>query len=308
MHSSWLGRAIGGLTLFACLVFIAIQVWSFRDQLVSWQPTLAQFASLPAGVLIYAVACVPLAAAWKTLLLFLEGRVCGPDRVSITYARSQIGKYLPGNVAHIAGRHVILSGHGYTNQALVLSALYEILGLLSAAGLISSVALAFSEAEIFTRFPLIYTVPLLAFALPAWYLLHRFAPMILDSGPFRSLAERVNANALLFLPYVYYTLFFLLAGNALVLLTWASGSPVDANSYLVICLAFSVSWTLGFLTPGAPSGIGVREAVLVYILSPVAGAPQAIIIAALFRLVTVGGDLLFWLLMEARMRYLKPVL
>ena len=65
----------------------------------------------------------------------------------------------------------------------------------------------------------------------------------------------------------------------------------------------AVSWTLGFLTPGAPSGIGVREAVLVFLLSPLVGSAEAIILSILFRLVTVGGDVMFWLMMEAKERY-----
>ena len=249
---------------------------------------------------------MPLSNAWKLILVSLEGGVRFPDRLLITFARSQLGKYLPGNVAHIAGRHIVASGHGYTNQALVLSTIYEISGLLSAAGLSSSVTLIFSESAILEQFPLIFAVPVLAFVLPLLYLAHYLAPRFaaLRRLPF---ASRANASALLFIPYIYYLMFFLLAGNALVLLTWPVESKPDSYSYLVIWLAFSTSWTLGFLTPGAPSGIGVREAVLVYILSPMLGTPDAIIVSVLFRVVTVGGDLLFWLLMEAKTRYLNSV-
>jgi uncharacterized membrane protein YbhN (UPF0104 family) len=258
-----------------------------------------------AGIFIYTISCVPLSNAWKILLVSLEGEARVPDRLLITFARSQLGKYLPGNVAHIAGRHIIANGHGYTNQALVLSTIYEISGLLSAAGLSSSVALIFSESAILDQFPLVFAVPVLAFVLPLLYLAHYLAPRFAGLRHIRPFASRANAPALLFIPYLYYLTFFLLAGNALVLLTWPIESKPDSYSYLIIWLAFSTSWTLGFLTPGAPSGIGVREAVLVYILSPMLGTPDAIIVSVLFRVVTVGGDLLFWLLMEARTRYLK---
>ena len=63
---------------------------------------------------------------------------------------------------------------------------------------------------------------------------------------------------------------------------------------------------IGFLTPGAPSGIGIREALLVYFLGPELGAAQAIVIAALFRVATISGDLLFWAVCGLRGRR-KPV-
>lgn len=280
-----------------------MQIWSFRDQLATWQPSLGQLLSLVAGIFIYAVSCVPLSNAWKMLLVSLEGERRVPDRLLITFARSQMGKYLPGNVAHIAGRHIVANGQGYTNHSLVFSTIYEISGLLSAAGLSSSVALVFSESAILEKFPLIFVVPVLAFVLPLLFLVHYLAPRFTDLTHLRPFSSTASAQALLFIPYLYYLLFFLLAGNALVLLTWPIESKPDGYSYLIIWLAFSVSWTLGFLTPGAPSGIGVREAVLVYILSPMLGTPDAIIISLLFRVVTVGGDLLFWFLMEARTRY-----
>jgi len=259
--------------------------------------------SLVAGIAIYAMACFPLAWAWQTILVSLHGERRRPDHLLITYARSQMGKYIPGNVAHIAGRHIVASGHGYSNTALVFSTLYEISGLLSAAGLVSSVALLFSGAAILEQFPLIVAVPVLAFVLPIFYLVHRLAPRISGIGHVGEPVGSGSAPALLFIPYIHYLLFFLLAGGALVLLTAQTGTTLNTQAYMVIGLAFATSWTLGFLTPGAPSGIGVREAVLVFILSPLVGSAQAIIVSVLFRVVIVGGDLLFWLLMEARRRY-----
>jgi glycosyltransferase 2 family protein len=259
--------------------------------------------SLVTGIAIYALACFPLAWAWQTILVSLHGERRRPDHLLITYARSQLGKYIPGNVAHIAGRHIVASSQGYSNPALVFSTLYEISGLLSAAGLVSSVALLFSGAAILEQFPLIVAVPILAFVLPIFYLVHRLAPRISSIGNVGEPVGNGSAPALLFVPYIHYLLFFLLAGGALVLLTAQTGKTLDTQDYLLVGLAFATSWTLGFLTPGAPSGIGVREAVLVLILSPLVGSAQAIIVSVLFRVVTVGGDLLFWLLMEARGRY-----
>lgn len=56
------------------------------------------------------------------------------DNVLLIFARSQLGKYLPGNVVHIAGRHLLARELGYSHVALLLSTVFEFAGLLSAAG------------------------------------------------------------------------------------------------------------------------------------------------------------------------------
>jgi uncharacterized membrane protein YbhN (UPF0104 family) len=53
---------------------------------------------------------------------------------------------------------------------------------------------------------------------------------------------------------------------------------------------FTVAWTAGFLTPGAPAGLGVREAILVLGFTPLYGEAAAIGMAGALRIVSVIGD------------------
>jgi uncharacterized membrane protein YbhN (UPF0104 family) len=55
--------------------------------------------------------------------------------------------------------------------------------------------------------------------------------------------------------------------------------------------AFASSWLLGFLAPGAPAGLGVREAALALWLEPALGAPSAVLLIVLLRVATTLGDL-----------------
>jgi hypothetical protein len=119
------------------------------------------------------------------------------------------------------------------------------------------------------------------------------------------LADSKISASVLIAAYGMYLLFFLLAGcSMMVVVTVVSDMP-ELQSWFLILLAFSVSWILGFVTPGAPSGIGVREAVLLYMLSPLIGASHAFIVSILFRVVTISGDLVFWLILESRVRWAK---
>ena len=53
---------------------------------------------------------------------------------------------------------------------------------------------------------------------------------------------------------------------------------------------FALAWVAGFLTPGAPGGLGVREAILVAALDPIYGGAPALAVTVCLRLVTTAGD------------------
>jgi len=52
-----------------------------------------------------------------------------------------------------------------------------------------------------------------------------------------------------------------------------------------------LGWLVGYATPGAPGGLGSREAVITLMLSSVAEPQAAILVALVFRLVTTLGEL-----------------
>jgi uncharacterized membrane protein YbhN (UPF0104 family) len=58
------------------------------------------------------------------------------------------------------------------------------------------------------------------------------------------------------------------------------------------CGWLALAWVVGYVTPGAPGGLGLREAVLVLGLSPVVGDAEAMAVALAYRLVTIVADAL----------------
>jgi hypothetical protein len=93
---------------------------------------------------------------------------------------------------------------------------------------------------------------------------------------------------------ILYTLFFLLAGTSLLGLVYGLHITVDITKVFQMLSIFSVSWLAGFLTPGAPAGIGVREAVMIALMEGIIGKSNSLIISILFRLVTIAGDVMMF--------------
>jgi len=62
------------------------------------------------------------------------------------------------------------------------------------------------------------------------------------------------------------------------------------GGYLAATGVFALAWVAGFVTPGAPAGLGVRDAILMTGLTPVYGAGTALGLTVILRLVTSAGD------------------
>jgi hypothetical protein len=72
----------------------------------------------------------------------------------------------------------------------------------------------------------------------------------------------------------------------------SSASLLSPASFPALISIFAAAWLLGFLVPGAPAGIGIRELVLTEGLAPLVGKEQSILIALLFRILSTVCDLL----------------
>lgn len=94
--------------------------------------------------------------------------------------------------------------------------------------------------------------------------------------------------------YVIYILFFNIYGCILVGIVYAVHGFPGFQEIGIIMMTFSVAWIAGFITPGAPAGLGVREAIIVALLTHLIDEPQSLLVALIFRLVSIFGDILFF--------------
>src|SRR3546814_889247 len=66
--------------------------------------------------------------------------------------------------------------------------------------------------------------------------------------------------------------------------------PGTAISPILLTGAFASSWLIGFVTPGAPAGFGVREVVLSLWLSESMPASTVVVLVLALRIATTLGD------------------
>lgn len=209
---------------------------------------------------------------------------------------SQFAKYLPGNVAHHVGRVVMSREAGPAPAPVSLAILIELAGTAIVAALIAITFVAIRGGTLPEVYGLAPFVPegaiLPALLLVALGLALAFA---LWKWPRYLQALKVPRAPDLAIALGCYLLNFAVLGS-IFLAILSQVAPQTGADYIFATAAFATAWTIGLITPGAPGGLGVREAVLLTLVAPIYGADVTLIAALGLRIVTTLTDALGFVL------------
>lgn len=263
----------GGLLSLAGVAFVGIRLSGYMAEI-----DLARFhwkAWLLAGffALVYGAANTLLARAWWNLMEFLKAPA-GWGWAWRIYGVSQLAKYVPGNIFHLASRQALSMAAGFEGWMLAKSTVWE-LGLLVLAG------------AMFFGLILDLLFPSLPFFVPLLVFVGVF--FLVDAG-LRCWWGPAIASA-----FAWQWVFLIVSGLVFVgILALIAPQSVDPALLPTFCGSYVVAWLAGLVTPGAPAGVGVRELVLLYMLEGHVVETNLLLAVVLGRLVTVAGDLLFF--------------
>ena len=281
-----------GLTLLGVMFTGLVILENDALSRLSWDARLWTYLVLACGA--YAVLSVLLVLVWGTILdAFAPGCISARDAYAL-YAVTQIMKYIPSNVVHFVGRHVALRRRGVSHLALVSTVFGEAAILVCGACL---TVLAF-QAEVLSavydryvrgeRFVVIVAVGVTLCVCATLIWLHGagIRSLIATDMHRRLIARLMLALAAAALFFASITLLVSMVSRLLL------DDPAGFDT-AAVAATLAGAWVVGFAVPGASAGIGVREAVVILLLSPAVGAGNAAVIATIYRIVTAGGDALF---------------
>ncbi len=288
-------KLCGTVLVVIALFFVFHRLWVNREWILQWHPTPQLFLFLLFCTVGYAVINCALPVAWFRLLIWYGQPDADLRNCLSLYAKTQIAKYIPGNVFHLTGRHLLGRRLGWSHAPLAAASLFEILGMLVASSALALLGLIFLGVR---------EKHISSISIAAIFTLTLLFPILLNK-----IASRFRLIEKLYLPgkksadifigllpvYLLYLAFFLALGGLFLGVVHAIAGLSDLGQAGPIITVFAVAWITGFITPGAPAGFGIREMVIVGSLSNFIGEPESIFIAFLFRIVTVFGDFLFFL-------------
>lgn len=238
---------------------------------------------------------------WTWVLQDLNQPIRSSEFVQV-YLKTNIAKYIPGNVWHYYGRIVAAKNANVSVEIATLSVLLEPL-LMAAAALI---IFLLSSQSILSNSALYLQIIQLFCLLGVLCVLH---PKFLNFGI--AIVQRLKvqksdstpSSTPTLLHYPFRSLlgelgFVVLRAFGFVLTLFAL-SPLNWSHLPLLIGAFSFSWLLGFIIPGAPGGLGVFEATAIALLQ--SHFPTALVISAVgfYRLISIfaetTGATLAWL-------------
>jgi hypothetical protein len=271
-------RRAGQLITVCALVFLAWALYQQWGAISHWRPTKAQIALFAVLAFSYSGALMLLAFNWVIIVQTLI--VQSPPRAALllSYTKTQIAKYVPGNVVHLVSRHMYLRNFGLNHRSLATGSLLELLSLPLAAVIAICLVMSLVDGS----------------CLGPWEMDALAPPFFIAAVGVSTLAIW-HAQRSWHLPAVIVVcrgvVFMMCQGIIFAVVLY-----IVSGSFVALAIPAAIfAWLVGFLTPGAPGGIAVREALLVSLLSHVAADDTVLIAALILRMTTTVGDLILYL-------------
>jgi hypothetical protein len=257
---------------------------------VTWAP-----APLLLALGVLALQIATLTCVWALLLRAAARSIRPSPWLAIrSFGLGWLIRYLPGVPASSAGRYVVCREAGYPTAAIAAALFYETLLQSGAAALLPAALLSFGLGGRWlwlTPFAVVAVCGLTALAV-APPVVVRLARRLRRAGMVSAEGFRPVPLAALAAPFLGAVLATLLAALAFHLIAVAA-TPLTGRDLGRNLFAYGLAGWLGFVVPLLPSGVGVREAVLVALLGPQIGHSDALGLAVLARAVPVLFDAAF---------------
>lgn len=288
------------IALLAIGFFIDYTIRNFNKiPPIHWSPESTAIGSFSVALIVFSIGIV--GTIWH-LLLRDNNILTSWKQAQIIFSISQFGKYLPGNIGQHVGRVVMARDIGIPLPIILNTMVVEMLwGTGIGTGLSILALLLFVDGQelglnvnvgplqLGLGVALLFFMPWLGIGF-----LNKYLP---------KLAKRLSGGGVIATPKlltavfvaVLFLLCFVIMGLILKLQAQWFFGVTKGNVFELTCL-FSVAWLAGYLLPGAPAGLGVREAMMVLLLSPVLGAGTAVGLGITLRVTTTVGDAVTFML------------
>lgn len=254
----WVGRGV-----FLVSLYFIFQVFSSVD--VDWIgfSVLLGSASYLDWFFVFSLYSLVLffgSVVWCWFVVMVDGGKFAPGIFPVFFV-TNVQKYFPGNFIQFLGRSYYGARLGYSQRAVWFANLIEVSSVSVSVGFV--VVLGVSYFWSYINFG----------SVVFWF---GFLFLLLSFGFLWGAGKIDFVGAFLgfllswqfvFSVLIYSFVFFLLGAIVYYLGCRFFGYPYGLPLFFLVSVSFAVSWLFGFLLPGVPGGVGVRESAFVFLVS-----------------------------------------
>ncbi len=246
------------------------------------------------SLIIYMVYFASLASLWHYVTVLNRSAIPYSEAIA-AYAFSVLGKYIPGEVFMLIARFPAYEHRGVKARKVTVNFYLENLGTFLGAAFLFLGSLFFFPNNIMSD----YTALIIALVVLLMIVIH---PKVVNA--LLRFLERFIKGKDLQIPISYPQLLsvvglfvcnWILVGAGFYMLVCAV-YPIPASQFLYAGGIFGLAVIIGMITFFAPSGLGVREGILMLGLSVIMPEEYALIISLLARIWATAAELLFILI------------
>lgn len=211
-------------------------------------------------------ACIP----WLVFTQSLSGKKIPFSLAMSVYTKSNIFKYVPGNVFQYIGRNQLAADMNISHVDVACATILDILFCVMWTGIISVILLGRKLIELLEKYGnnllLVAVIGITILALGIILIRFRFREKV-EGYISRYLKAIKKGNRFKLIQGVIYYFFHNILSAAMYFfcLRLIFGETLSIPELASLTGAFLFAWIIGFVTPGAPGGIGIRESVMLFV-------------------------------------------
>ena len=290
-------KIVGNVLIFASIFFIGRKIYLLHIDFGSYL-TVEKMIKMVPIVLLFTVMIMLQFVPWMWIVWGMTSIKLSKITVAKTFLKSSIMRYLPGNVFQYVGRAELIAEDERLNfinigSSVVLETFVTFMAAISI-GLIGTREYTISLFKE-TKVLLIIVLLLILLVLCCATIFQRKASELLIKNHIYITAKLVWV---LLASLGFFSATLMIQGYFLTEILSIISDESYVHELWIICGAYSIGWVAGYVTPGASGGIGIREAILCFLLGNF--LPEEVIIVAvlILRLVNIISDLSAYIISE----------
>ena len=294
--SKKLFKIIGNIATIVALVLVVWKVFSM-DMDFSMLTSLEAWIAIFSISVLYGLIIIVYGWPWSNYVKMITKVKLKYSSVAYVMAKSNLLKYIPGNVFQYVGRNELAIEKDLKHSEVGMATMFDVVTNLMAAAILGNIFYLEGFLKVIealgSKIALVLLVAIVAIILIVCIIYLKKKDIIFKYLGLLKSKSNIKTCLLNFLFYMINM--FINALLFVITLIFILDINMSFSEMYVLMGAFMLSWIVGFVVPGAPGGIGIREFVITLLIPNGINIEIILVGMVVYRFINIIGDVLGFL-------------